>query len=188
MTKKKRGERRPPQRSRYAWHRRLPIPALVAGAVLVVALALVASNLGVFGGEGRYVAGAGVGDHRAAPIVYPSYPPTSGAHSGQPATWGVHTEEVADEAAVHNLEHGGVVASYNGISPDDLAALQALSTSYTRDQFGEVKLLVRPYAKIAPGSLVLTAWNWVEELPGYDDAKVRAFLGSHLNKCCEQTR
>ncbi len=188
MAKKKRGERRAPQRSRYPWHRRLPVPALVAGAALVVAAAFVVNSLGLFGGAGRYVAGAGVGDHRAAPIAYPSYPPTSGAHAGQPTTWGVHAEEVADEAAVHNLEHGGVVASYNGIAPEDVAALGSLVASYPRDQFGEVKVVVRPYAKIAPGSLVLTAWNWVEELPGYDGARVRAFLDSHLGKCCEQVR
>jgi hypothetical protein len=189
VARKKRTDRRQPKRSRYPWHRRLPIPAILAGAVLVVVVGLVASNLGVFGSEGRYVPGGGVGEHRAVgtTIAYASYPPTSGPHWDTPASWGFHTDEVADEAAVHNLEHGGVVASYNNISAGDLAALRTLLSSYPRDQYGEVKLLIRPYTKITAGTLVLTAWNWVEDLPGYDDARVRAFLGAHLNKCCEQT-
>jgi hypothetical protein len=35
---------------------------------------------------------------------------------------------------VHILEHGGVVASYNNIPPDSLAALQALLTTYPKGQ------------------------------------------------------
>ncbi len=102
VAKRKRGERRQARQSRYAWHRRLPIPAIVAGAVLLLAVGLIASSLGLFGSEGRYVAGSGVGDHRTAgtPIAYSSYPPTSGTHWDAPASWGFHTEEVADEAAV----------------------------------------------------------------------------------------
>ncbi|HKW77904.1 MAG TPA: DUF3105 domain-containing protein, partial [Candidatus Limnocylindria bacterium] len=148
---------------------------------------LIARQLGVGEGAGRYVAGGGVGDHRrvGVPIAYPSYPPTSGPHSDTPTSWGFHTEPVADEVAVHNLEHGGVVASYNNISAEDLARLRTLLTTYPRDRFGEVKLVIRPYDKIAPGALVLTAWNWIDELVGYDDARVRAFLDAHLNKCCE---
>ena len=48
-----------------------------------------------------------------------------------------------------------------------------------------VNLLIRPYEKIAPCALVLTAWNWIDELPAYDDARVRHFLDAHLNQCCE---
>ena len=92
---------------------------------------------------------------------------------------------VPDERAVHNLEHGGVVASYNNIPADALAALQALLTAYPKDKYGEVKLLIRPYDRIAPGAIVLTAWNWIDELTAYDDARVRHFLDAHLNQCCE---
>jgi uncharacterized protein DUF3105 len=189
VTKRGRAEktRATKRRSNYAWHRRVPWPAIVAAVVVVVAAFLIARQVGLIGAAGRYVAGGGVGDHRPVgqPIAYASYPPTSGTHWETPASWGFHTDPVADEYAVHNLEHGGVVASYNNISATDLARLQGLLTSYPRDKFGEVKLLIRPYDKIAPGTIVLTAWNWIDDMSAYDDSRVRAFMDSHIDRCCE---
>lgn len=181
---------RPARRSRYAWHRRIPWVAVGAVAVVLVAGVLIARQLGVGEGAGRFVAGGGVGQHLpvGSTTAYPSYPPTSGQHAGSPTTWGLHTEPVADEIAVHNLEHGGVILSHNNIPADDLAKIRALLTSYPRDRYGEVKLVIRPYDRIAPGSIVLTAWNWIDELPAYDEARVRAFMNAHLNKCCESGR
>lgn len=191
MAKKKtaaqRGQRAQ-RRSNYPWHRRVPWVAVGGAAILVLAAVLVARQLGFGINAGRYIPGGGVGDHVAVGVTVPydSYPPTSGRHAGSPTTWGFHTEPVADEIAVHNLEHGGVVVSQNNISADDLAKLRALLTSYPKDQFGEVKLVIRPYDKIPPGTYTLTAWNWIDEgLTAYDDARVRAFLDAHLNKCCE---
>ena len=175
--------------SNYAWHRRVPWVAVgAAAAALVVGVIVARSVFGLGGGPGKFTGpGSGVGNHitDGQPISYPSYPPTYGPHWPGPATWGLHTEPVPDERALHNQEHGGVVASYNNIPPDALAALRGLLTTYPKDKYGEVKLLIRPYEKIAPGTLVLTAWEWTLELPAYDEARVRAFLDAHLNKCCE---
>lgn len=55
-------------------------------------------------------------DHIAEGNTHPAYnsnPPTSGWHYGQPASWGAHDHELADEQLVHNLEHGGVWIAYN---------------------------------------------------------------------------
>jgi hypothetical protein len=154
---------------------------------VLVAGVLVARQLGVGETAGRYIAGGGVGQHVPVgqTIAYPSYPPTSGQHAASPATWGFHTEPVADEVAVHNLEHGGIVLSHNNISLDDLAKIRALLSSYPKDKYGEVKLLIRPYDKIAAGTIALTAWNWIDELTAYDEARAKAFMDAHLNKCCE---
>jgi hypothetical protein len=178
------------RRSTYAWHRRVPWVAVGAVAVVLVAGVLIARQLGVGENAGRFIAGGGVGQHLPVgqTIAYPSYPPTSGQHSDSPSTWGPHTEPVVDELAVHNLEHGGVVLSYNNIPADDLVKIRALYDTYPRDQYNEVKLLIRPYDKIAPGSIVLTAWNWIDELTAYDEARVKAFMSAHLNKCCESVR
>ena len=178
------------RRSRYAWHRRVPWVAVGAIAVILVAGVLIARQLGFGVNAGRYIAGGGVGQHLPVgqAIAYPTFPPTSGQHSDSPSTWGLHTEPVVDELALHNLEHGGVVVSHNNIPAEDLGKIRALLTSYPKDQYGEVKLLIRPYDKIAPGSIVLTAWNWIDELTTYDEARVKAFMDAHLNKCCEQVR
>ncbi len=177
--------------SSYPWHRRVPWLAIGAGAVVLVIAVLVARSFGIGESAGRYTGpGGGVGNHvrDGQPIAYPSYPPTSGPHWPAPDTWGFHSAAVPDERAVHNLEHGGVVASYNNIPPEDLAALQGLLTTYPKDKYGGVKLLIRPYDRIAPGTIVLTAWSWIDELPGFDEARVRRFMDAHLGQCCEDVR
>ena len=175
------------RRSNYPWHRRVPWVAVGGAVIGVIAILFIARQFGIGGGPGQFVAGGGQGDHRPVgqAIAYSSYPPTSGTHWESPTTWGFHTDPVADEFAVHNMEHGGVVVSYNNISGDDLARLRALLTSYPRDKYGEVKLLIRPYDKVAPGTIALTAWNWIDVMTGYDEARVRAFMDGHLNRCCE---
>lgn len=99
--------------------------------------------------------------------------------------WGASNVPVPDERAVHNLEHGGVVISYNAIPADALNKLSALLQTYPRDRFNEVKLLIRPYDRIPSGTFVLAAWGWKQTFTAYDDEAVRAFLNAHLNRCCE---
>ncbi|MBI2054906.1 MAG: DUF3105 domain-containing protein [Candidatus Sungbacteria bacterium] len=48
----------------------------------------------------------------APPKPYNSNPPSSGAHYGTAANWGVYDYEVNDKIFMHNLEHGGVWLSY----------------------------------------------------------------------------
>ena len=191
--KKKKGTAARAQRaqSNYPWHRRVPWLAIGAGAIVLVVGVLIAQSFGVGESAGRYTGpGSGVGNHvpEGQSIAYPSYPPTYGAHWPAPATWGYHPEPVPDERAVHNLEHGGVVVSHNNIPAESLAALQALLTTYPRDKFNQVKLVIRSYDRIPAGTIVLTAWNWIDELPAYDEARVRRFMDAHLNKCCEDVR
>jgi hypothetical protein len=186
--KKQRVASRAKAASNYPWYRRVPWLAIGAGAVVLVVGVLVAQSFGVGESAGQYKGpGSGVGNHPAegTPITYSSYPPTSGSHWPAPTTWGFHSEVVPDERTVHNLEHGGVVASYNNIPAESLAALQALLTTYPKDKYGEVKLVIRPYDKIPPGTIALTAWNWIDELTTYDEARVVRFLNAHVNKCCE---
>ena len=187
MPRKKKKGARPQRAHNYAWHRRVPWVAIGGAAAVVVIGVLILRSFGVGESAGRYIAGGGVGNHmtEGQPIAYPSYPPTSGPHWPAPTSWGFHSEPVPDERVVHNLEHGGVVASYNNIPAESLAALQRLLTTYSRDKFNQVKLVIRPYDRIPAGTIVLTAWNWIDELPAYDEARVIGFLSAHLNKCCE---
>lgn len=60
---------------------------------------------------------------------YNSNPPTSGDHYASPADWGVHSEPVADEYVVHNLEHGGVWLTYNCSIPEDNKTPQDFATN-----------------------------------------------------------
>lgn len=51
--------------------------------------------------------------HTEVPQVYDGKPPAGGPHSGCWGTWGVHSTPLPPERFVHNLEHGGIVLTYN---------------------------------------------------------------------------
>jgi hypothetical protein len=175
-------------RRRYAERRRLPIPIVPVAAL---AIALVGGFFFIrsleLGSPGERFAVSGVGDHRAenTPIQYSTIPPAGGPHWASVAPWGYSAQPVPDERAVHNLEHGGIVVSYNLIAQADIDRLRALLTSYPRDRYGQVKLLIRPYDALPAGTFVMAAWGWKQSFASYDDAKVRAFMDAHLNRCCE---
>jgi hypothetical protein len=155
--------------------------------VLLVAAYLVADSFGLINPVGERLGQLPRGTHIAesANEMYNSTPPTSGPHRAGVAQWGVSTRTVPDEIAVHNLEHGGIVIAYNQIAPADLERLSAFVRLYPPNRAGHVEILVHPYEKIAPGTIVLTAWGWLDRLSAYDDKEIRAFIQAHLDHCCE---
>jgi hypothetical protein len=173
-------------RQRYGPRRRIPWVWLIGAAVVAVAAFLLFRQLEI-GAPGERVLVSGVGQHvpEGQAITYNSVPAVGGPHWPAPAAWGASDIPVPDERAVHNLEHGGVVVSYNAIPAGDLEKLKALLKTYPLDRFNEVKLLIRPYTGIPGGTFVLAAWGWKQSFQSYDDAAVRAFLDAHLDRCCE---
>lgn len=174
------------QRGRYAGRRRITWPVVIGLAVALVVAFFIVRSLEI-GAPGERIAVAGVGQHvpEGRAVQYNSVPPVGGAHWPSPASWGASATQLPDERAVHNLEHGGIVIDYNGISADDLTKLKSLLSSYPRDRYNEVKLVIQPYDKIAPGTIALTAWGWRQLLTSYDAQTIRAFLDAHMNRCCE---
>ena len=173
-------------KGRYAGRRRIPWPILIGAGVVILAAFFVVRAFEI-GAPGERIAVSGVGQHvtEGQPVHYNANPPVGGPHWPSPAGWGASATTIPDERAVHNLEHGGVVIGYNGISADDLAKIKSLLGSYPRDRYNEVKLVIQPYPNIAPGTIALTAWGWRQILTSYDDQTVRAFLDAHMNRCCE---
>lgn len=190
MSKRARGDRNAKasrhKPGRYASRRRVPWIPLALGVGVLVGAILLARGLEI-GSPGQRQNVSGVGQHvtEGQPVRYDQTPPAGGAHWPSPASWGISSEPVPDERAVHNLEHGGVVVSYNAISPEDLGKLRQLVVAYPRDRYNEVKVLGRPYDRIPSGTVVLAAWGWTQSLTRYDEALIRAFLDAHLNRCCE---
>jgi hypothetical protein len=193
MSARPRGSGRPkapakhdPRRGYARRGRQLPIIPIVA-----LALAGIIAFFGLqslrLGAPGERIAVTGQGDHRSegSALQYNSVPPAGGPHWNAVAPWGISTTPVRDEIAVHNLEHGGVVVSHNLIPQADLDRIRALLTSYPRDRYGQVKLLIRPYDGIPAGTFVLAAWGWKQSFSAYDESAVRSFMDAHLNKCCE---
>jgi hypothetical protein len=110
-------------------------------------------------------------------VQYAQLPPTSGPHWNLPhAGWGVKDTPQDDEKVVHNLEHGGIVINYKGLSPDDLANLKTLVRRFTAGEYR--KVMLRPYDRMDNG-IVLTAWNWSHRLDSYDEAVITRFVQGH---------
>lgn len=111
-------------------------------------------------------------------VTYNSNPPTSGPHYPYPAAWGIYKDPPADEFLVHNLEHGGVIISYNPkkIKDQELTQLhqQARSLSYFN---GRIILTPRQNLDTA---IALTAWNYLQKLDRYNSTAVKVFYDTHI--------
>lgn len=112
--------------------------------------------------------------------TYNSNPPTSGAHYDVPAPWGIHNQAPLDESLVHNLEHGGIVISYNP------AQIQGQTLEELRTQARELSQ-VNPRVVLTPRddldtAIALTAWGYLEKLDSYDSTVVKAFYDAHIGR------
>lgn len=110
--------------------------------------------------------------------TYNSNPPTSGAHYEVPATWGIHNEAPLDEALVHNLEHGGIIISYN---PAQIQGemLEDLRTQTRQLSDVNPRIILTPRADL-DSPIALTAWGYLQKLDSYDPALVQAFYDAHI--------
>lgn len=117
-------------------------------------------------------------------VTYRQTPPTSGFHWDMPhAGWGVKDTTQDDERIVHSLEHGGIVISYRGLSPDDLSKLKTLVRQLGGSQYR--KVVLRPYEKLTQPGVVVTAWNWSLPLNGYDETQIIKFVRAHYGAAGE---
>ena len=110
-------------------------------------------------------------------VSYSTNPPLSGEHWPETAVCGIYDEELPDELVVHNLEHGHVVISYNLPEPDDARRLIELVERLNR-RAGDWGIL-RPYSKIMPGTVAMTAWGVVDQFQGVDEEHIGRFYGAH---------
>jgi hypothetical protein len=115
--------------------------------------------------------------------AYNSIPPTSGPHDPTPLRPGVYGTTQRDENMVHSLEHGYVLIAYNGISDADLAKIKDIYTRLPVDeQFKEKKLIIEPYPKLGQGEIAVAAWNYLDKMTGYDEARILGFIKAHIGQ------
>jgi hypothetical protein len=112
------------------------------------------------------------------PVTYNSNPPTSGPHYSRWAPWGIYTEAPPDEWMVHNLEHGGIVASYQPemLSAADLEKLRAQVKQLSHIN-PRIVLVPRPTLEVP---LAIAAWGHLLELDRYDPATVELFYNAYI--------
>ena len=116
------------------------------------------------------LANAPAGEHVAegTPITYEQRPPTSGQHYGgvvaaqEPA---ILTEPLDEPAAVHFLEHAGVIVYHQADGDDALPEDVVSAVGAVAD--AQPNMLSAPFPDLPAGvSLSLTAWNKELTCPG----------------------
>ena len=168
---------------------KLYLVASVVIAVLVISSFAFASFSGgggssETGNASGYVSGVGVevdiegSTHveEGETISYTTSPPASGNHWPVPAPCGFYTEPIPDERAVHNMEHGNIVVSYNLPAEEDVSAL--------RDAVNDIGLnrvwgVSRPYSGIEPGQIVLNTWGVMDSFSGVDKDRIGTFFDTY---------
>jgi hypothetical protein len=113
-------------------------------------------------------------NHTDAPVSYADSPPMGGNHSPVWAdcTGTVYTRPVANENAVHSLEHGAVWVTYRpGLAAAGVAALQALVQ-------GRDYTLMSPYPSL-DRSVSVQSWGYQLKTDDPADPRIKRFVTTY---------
>ena len=109
------------------------------------------------------------GQHTEGPVDYAENPPVGGPHNPVWQNCGYYASPVANENAVHSLEHGTVWITYSPDLPQEqVDRLKALAN-------GQSYILVSPYDGL-PSPVVASAWGHQLQLDSVDDPRLDAFI------------
>lgn len=107
--------------------------------------------------------------HQEGSISYEQSPPVGGVHNPAWQNCGVYLEVIANENAVHSLEHGAVWIAYSDELP--LNEIEQLGNFVRQSDFR----LLSPFPSL-PMPLVISAWGaqlWLENIT---DPRLDAFI------------
>jgi len=113
-----------------------------------------------------------VATHVTTSVTYMQTPPVGGPHNPTWQTCGVYTSPLANEFAVHSLEHGAVWITYQPeLAEDQVRALQDITTRGTHR-------LLSPYPGI-DSPIIISAWGYQLRLERADDARLMQFIAQY---------
>ncbi len=108
-------------------------------------------------------------DHVTGKVTYPQNPPVGGQHNAVWQNCGIYSTPVANENAVHSMEHGAVWITYQPqLSSQDIGQLQALV-------HGHDHALLSPYPGL-PAPVVTSAWGLQLRVTSASDPRLAQFL------------
>ncbi len=108
-------------------------------------------------------------DHVPGPVAYAQTPPVGGAHSPLWQNCGIYDQPIANEQAVHSLEHGAIWITYRpDLVADDVARLRELVR-------GRSHALLSPYPQL-PAPVVASAWGVQLQMTGAADPRLPFFV------------
>jgi Protein of unknown function (DUF3105) len=108
-------------------------------------------------------------DHVTGKVNYPQNPPVGGPHNAVWQNCGIYSIPVANENAVHSMEHGAVWITYQPqLSAQGISQLQALVR-------GHDHALLSPYPGL-PTPVVASAWGIQLRVTSASDPRLAQFL------------
>ena len=111
--------------------------------------------------------------HQSGPMTYAQTPPVGGVHNPVWQNCGIYDEPLANENAVHSLEHGAVWVTYR---PDLAATEVAQLRGLVR---GRPYTLLSPYPGL-PAPVVASAWGVQLSVEQATDARLQQFLQTYV--------
>jgi Protein of unknown function (DUF3105) len=113
-------------------------------------------------------------NHVQTTVNYPQTPPVGGDHSPVWQNCGVYPAPVANEHAVHSLEHGAIWITYRpDLAADQVAALRD-------DVKGQPYGLLSPYPGL-PSPVVATVWGVQLKLQSATDPRLKVFIAKYAD-------
>ncbi len=160
------------QASAPQWQIWTGIVAIGAVALLVI-YAVYASVTSTDGIAGLELFGPQVREHSTEEVDYTYIPPVGGTHSNAWQNCGIYDEPVADENAVHSMEHGAVWIAYQpDLAEGEVEQLRNLAR-------GRRYVLLSPYEAL-PSPVVASAWGTQLALDEANDGRLRDFLAEYV--------
>jgi Protein of unknown function (DUF3105) len=164
-------------------------PIAVAGVVILIAAGII--GYGVFasmkGSESWQDQAAGIKgivnyrtqknpqidarDHKDGPLTFVTNPPVGGAHNPlwQNCMGDIYTEPIANEHAVHSLEHGAVWVTYKqGLEADEVDKLKSKVQ-------GKDYMMMSPVAGLDK-NISLQAWGYQLKVDSAGDKRINKFI------------
>lgn len=138
----------------------------------LVGLAAVLAGCGAGGLQGEKTFSYQGGQHQEGRLTYAETPPAGGVHNPVWQNCGVYDAPIANEHAVHSMEHGAVWITYRpGLAAAQVDELKKLvgGHSYT---------LLSPYPNL-PSPVVISAWNHQLAVDRAGDPRLARFLDKY---------
>ncbi|MEO7001888.1 MAG: DUF3105 domain-containing protein [Ktedonobacterales bacterium] len=114
--------------------------------------------------------------HVTGTVKYPQNPPVGGPHNPVWLNCGIYDAPVANENAVHSMEHGAVWITYQpDLSSKDVATLRSLVS-------GHMFVILSPYTAVPgqhaglPAPVVVSAWGVQLKVQSANDPRIAQFI------------
>lgn len=144
---------------------------LVVIAILAIIWVVTSQNNAVLNRviDGVQVVSVPAAGHVTTPVNYAQTPPAGGLHHPLWQQCGVYSQPIANEHAVHSLEHGVVWITYQPDLPtEEVLLLQSITNQSSHR-------LLSPYPGI-DSPIILTAWGYQLRLDRADDPRLMEFI------------